>query len=72
MDAGEWSEEMTYIVSDTVLVLGAGFTKAFLPDAPLLVEDEIRNSYRRIFPDISDDRFMFDGALIWANQFVSR
>jgi hypothetical protein len=45
-----------------VFVLGAGFTKAFLPQAPLLTDDyEV---------DFSDGQFDFRGALEWSCELV--
>lgn len=46
--------------SETVFVLGAGFTKAFLPQAPLLVDDYGGAELRRRFAEFPDASRLLD------------
>lgn len=35
-------------------------------------KEEIRKNYRRVFPDMDDSDFHFEGASLWAKQFVEQ
>ena len=51
-----------------VLVLGAGFTRAFVPDAPLLVDDFEIPRLRRQFADFPHAAAILDDALAEFNN----